>query len=127
MRLVIKVWLEAEGGKAFGDGILDLLERVRNLGSLRKAAAEIGMSYSQAWRLVRDLGARLGCDLLAAEAGGEGGGRSVLTPEGLRWVEAYGAFRRECQVLVVEAFERHCGHLVGGGYDVAEPGRRRRS
>jgi len=123
MRLHVKIWLERDGGKAFGDGAADLLGRVERLGSLRGAAAEIGMSYSQAWRLVRGLEQRLGFELLSARAGGPSGGTSRLTGRARLWLEAYGAFRSESQTLIVEAFGRHLGPLLET-YDVAEPGRR---
>jgi len=52
VRLRYKVWLEHEElGKAFGDGPLEVLERVERSGSLRQAAAEMGMSYNKAWYL----------------------------------------------------------------------------
>ena len=125
MRLHVKIWLEQDGGKAFGDGAADLLGRVERLGSLRGAAAEIGMSYSHAWRLVRGLEQRLGFELLSAQAGGPSGGTSRLTDRAGLWLEAYGAFRSESQTLIVEAFGRHLGPLLET-YDVAEPGRRGR-
>ncbi len=123
MRLRVKIWLEQDGGKAFGDGAADLLRRVEQVGSLRQAAVQIGMSYSQAWRLVRGLEERLGFQLLAAVAGGAAGGGSRLTERGLLWLTTYEAFRRETQAYVVGVFERHFGALLGP-YDVAEPGRR---
>jgi len=123
MRLCVKIWLEQGGGKAFGDGAVDLLRRVERAGSLRGAAAEIGMSYSQAWRLLRGLEGRLGFGLLSAQAGGPSGGASRLTDRARLWLRTYEAFRGESQALVVEAFGRHFGPLLET-YDVAEPGRR---
>ncbi len=125
MRLCVKIWLEQGGGKAFGDGAVDLLRRVERTGSLRGAAAEIGMSYSQAWRLLRGLEKRLGFGLVDAQAGGHSGGISRLTDRARLWLETYEAFRGESQALVVEAFDRRFGPLVGS-YSVAEPGRRGR-
>jgi molybdate transport system regulatory protein len=123
MRLHVKICLERDGGKAFGDGAADLLGRVERVGSLRGAAAEIGMSYSQAWHLVRGLERRLGFELLDAQAGGSSGGASRLTDQARLWLETYEVFRRECQAFIVEAFGRHLGPLLET-YDVAEPGRR---
>lgn len=123
MRLCVKIWLEQGGGKAFGDGAADLLERVRRTGALAAAAAEIGMSYSQAWRLVRGLEARLGFALLEAQAGGAAGGASRLSSRATEWLDAYGRFRSEAQALIVQTFSRHFSGLVET-YEVAEPGRR---
>jgi molybdate transport system regulatory protein len=81
LKLRYKIWLEKNGEKAFGDGPLDILHRVETTGSLRQAAEEINMSYSQAWNLIKDLEKRLGFDLLKRKVGGEKGGGSELTEE----------------------------------------------
>ena len=81
LKLRYKIWLEKNGEKAFGDGPLDILHRVETTGSLRQAAEEINMSYSQAWNLIKDLEKRLGFDLLKRKVGGEKGGGSELSEE----------------------------------------------
>lgn len=125
LRLCVKIWLESDDppGKAFGDGACDLLKRVRRTGSLRQAADEIGMSYSQAWKLVRGLEARLGFAILESTVGGIKGGASRLTPRAEVWVETYDVFRRECQEFVAARFGERFGGLLGA-FAVAEPGRR---
>ncbi len=79
LKLRYKIWLEKNGKKAFGDGPLDILHRVERTGSLRQAAEEINMSYSQAWNLIKDLEKRLGFELLKRKVGGEKGGGSEIT------------------------------------------------
>jgi molybdate transport system regulatory protein len=81
LKLRYKIWLEKNGEKAFGDGPLDILHRVEKTGSLRQAAEEINMSYSQAWNLMKDLEKRLGFNLLRRKVGGESGGGSQLTEQ----------------------------------------------
>ena len=79
LKLRYKLWIEKDGEKVFGDGPLDILHRVEKTGSLRQAAEEINMSYSQAWNLMKDLEERLGFDLLRRKVGGEKGGGSEIT------------------------------------------------
>jgi len=81
LKLRYKLWLEKDGEKIFGDGPLDILHRVERTGSLRQAAEEINMSYSQAWNLMKDLEKRLGFNLLKRKVGGERGGGSEITEE----------------------------------------------
>jgi len=81
LKLRYKLWIEKDGEKVFGDGPLDILHRVERSGSLRQAAAEINMSYSQAWNLMKDLEKRLGFNLLKRKVGGEKGGGSEITEE----------------------------------------------
>lgn len=61
-----------------------LLEAIDRLGSIRRACAEVPLSYRHAWRLLRQAGDRLGSDLVATEVGGAAGGGARLTEAGCR-------------------------------------------
>lgn len=105
--LKAKIWLEIDNSKIFGDGPWDILKRVERTGSLRQAAAEINMSYSQAWRLIRMIEQNLGCALLQKKAGGPGGGHSYLTPQALKLVAAYDSFRDEADQFLEDLYEKY--------------------
>jgi len=94
MNLRYKIWMENENGKVFGDGPFDILTRVERTGSLRQAAMEINMSYSQAWNLIRGLEERLGFSLLKRKVGGNKGGGSHLTYEAIDLKEKYKIFHQ---------------------------------
>lgn len=68
-------------GKCFGPGVAQLLGLVDRLGSLRAAAAEMGMSYTKAWNIVHRCERELRFPLLTTAAGGSGGGGAALTRE----------------------------------------------
>ncbi|MEW5921901.1 MAG: LysR family transcriptional regulator [Bacillota bacterium] len=104
-----KVWLEMKGQKVFGDGPCDILQRVERTGSLRQAAVEINMSYSQAWRLVRSLEKGLGCPLLIKKTGGERGGGSLLTAEARELIGRYLSFRHTAEEALQGIFNEHFG------------------
>lgn len=93
MKLNYKIWIEKDGEKVFGDGPLDILHRIERAGSLRQAAEEINMSYSQAWNLMKDLERRLGFDLLKRKVGGEKGGGSEITEEAREMMMKFEIFR----------------------------------
>ena len=93
LKLRYKLWVEKDGEKVFGDGPLDILHRVEGTGSLRQAAAEINMSYSQAWNLMKDLEKRLGFDLLKRKVGGEKGGGSEITDKARELMVKFEIFR----------------------------------
>ena len=97
MKLRYKIWLEKNGEKVFGDGPLDILCRVERTGSLRQAAEEINMSYSQAWNLIKDLEERLGFKLLKRKVGGENGGGSQLTEQARDLMMKFEIFRDKAQ------------------------------
>ncbi len=93
LKLRYKLWIEKDGEKVFGDGPLDILHRVEMAGSLRQAAEEINMSYSQAWNLIKDLEKRLGFDLLWRKIGGEKGGGSEITDKARELMVKFEIFR----------------------------------
>ncbi len=102
MKLNYKLWLEEDDKKLFGDGPCDILQLVNKLGSLRKAAAEINMSYSQAWNLIKDLEEKLGFKLLEKKVGGATGGGSKLTEKGKLLMDTFASFRNEAEDCLSE-------------------------
>jgi molybdate transport system regulatory protein len=102
-----KIWLEINGKKVFGDGPCDILKRIKSAGSLRTAAAEINMSYSQAWQLMKNLEKKIGFPLLIKRVGGEFGGGSFLTPEGEELLRRYEQFRMEADETLAQLFAKH--------------------
>lgn len=94
IELNYKLWLE-ENEKVFGPGPARILELVEESGSLQGAAAEMNMSYSQAWHLIQDLEERLGFSLLESRAGGKSGGGSQLTGEGRALLRRFRSFESE--------------------------------
>ena len=97
-------------GKCFGPGMAALLSLVRERHSLRAAAAEMGMAYSKAWRILRDCEGALGFPLLDSTTGGRHGGGAVLTAEAEALLSDYETFyrrlREEGDSLFSECFER---------------------
>ncbi|RJX25742.1 MAG: LysR family transcriptional regulator [Dethiobacter sp.] len=102
-----KIWIEKDGRKVFGDGPCDILKRIKRTGSLRMAAAEINMSYSQAWQLIKSLEKKLGFPLLIKKAGGESGGGSILTKEGEELTGRFEQFREEAGETLQQLFNKH--------------------
>ncbi len=80
----------------FSHGCVMLLDGVSRTKSLNKAAKELGMAYSKAWRLVKEAEGQLGYQLLLRD----GARGSSLTPEGARAVEAYRVLQDEIDELL---------------------------
>ncbi|MEZ5799075.1 MAG: LysR family transcriptional regulator [Paracoccaceae bacterium] len=72
------------GAFKFGPGKADLLERIRDTGSISAAGRQMGMSYKRAWSLVEDMNAAFAEPLVASARGGAGGGGARLTETGQR-------------------------------------------
>lgn len=86
-RITLRIDLEGIG--SIGPGKVRLLELIREQGSIRRAGATLGMSYSRAWGLVRELADMFGADVVAASPGGKSGGGATLTDLGIKVVKAY--------------------------------------
>ena len=106
MKVGYKVWLDNDG-KAFGDGPYELLKQVDETRSLHRAAKEMGMAYSKAWRLIRTLEERLGFPLLERKIGGQSGGGSLVTPRGKQLINRYGHFRRDVNTSLEKIYQAH--------------------
>jgi molybdate transport system regulatory protein len=104
MKAALKLWLDQDG-KAFGDGPYELLKRIEATGSLHKAAAQMEMAYSKAWKMTRMIEQRLGFMVLEREVGGRSGGGSRITPRGKELMSCYAKFREEAQEAVNRIFQ----------------------
>ena len=90
MKPALRVMLcDDAGERFFGEGPCRLLHLIEETGSLRSAAAQMGLSYSKALRLVQHAEKELGFALTCKTIGGRGGGGSTLT-------ERYEAYRDAC-------------------------------
>ena len=72
-----------------GPGQIALLAQIDAHGSLRAAAAQLGMSYPKALKLVKRLNSMLQDGAVALAHGGNGGGGATLTPAGKALIAHY--------------------------------------
>jgi molybdate transport system regulatory protein len=76
-------------GSALGPGMAELLERVVAQGSIRSAAASMGMSYRKAWLLVQEMQDTFNGAVVTTEIGGSDGGGTKLTELGTNLLKTY--------------------------------------
>lgn len=74
---------------AIGPGKAELLEHIRQSGSISEAAKKIGMSYMRAWTLVKTMERCFREPLVRVARGGAGHGGAQLTPNGKRALDLY--------------------------------------
>lgn len=65
-----------------GPGKADLLQRIRDTGSISAAGRAMGMSYKRAWGLVEEMNRAFRDPLVESSRGGATGGGATLTPAG---------------------------------------------
>lgn len=84
--LRLHVWLEKRDSLFFGLGRAQLLQNVKRLGSLRKAAMEMNMSYRAAWGKIKKTEEVLGFKLLEKAGGNKAGYRLTKAGDELQQV-----------------------------------------
>ncbi|SEW35423.1 winged helix-turn-helix domain-containing protein [Chitinophaga arvensicola] len=84
-----RIWIETEEGPFLGYGRMELLQKISELGSLRKAATAMKISYRQAWDFVDQMNKRTSQPLVIFERGGKNGGGALLTPEGIHAMQLF--------------------------------------
>jgi molybdate transport repressor ModE-like protein len=90
VKLAFKIWLESDEGYVFGEGPFNVLQKISELGTLRRSTEDLGMSYRYAWGLIKEIEHNLGVPLLKTHKGGvRGGGGSVLTDEAQELLKKY--------------------------------------
>jgi len=76
---------------ALGPGKADLLEAIRDTGSIAAAGRQLSMSYRRAWLLVDTMNRCFREPLVATERGGAARGGASLTPLGTEALARYRA------------------------------------
>jgi molybdate transport system regulatory protein len=90
----------------FGPGKADLLEGIREEGSIAGAGRRMRMSYQRAHDLVTALNADFREPLVATAMGGTGGGGARLTPLGEQVLRAYREAESLAEAAVAERLDR---------------------
>jgi molybdate transport system regulatory protein len=85
-----KAFLRVYFGDAWiGPGKVQLLEEIRERGSISAAARAMGMSYRRAWLLVNGLNRMFREAAVQTTLGGRGGGNAFVTPLGTEIIARY--------------------------------------
>jgi molybdate transport system regulatory protein len=84
---------------AIGPGKADILEGIKETGSIAAAGRRMGMSYKRAWLLVETMNRCFQEPLVATSRGGSAKGGAVLTRSGHEVLERY----RRMEQLTAEA------------------------
>ena len=89
---------------AMGPGKADLLEAIRDTGSIAAAGRQMGMSYRRAWLLVDTMNRCFREPLVTTERGGAGRGGATLTLLGTEVLARYRALEADARGAVNPAW-----------------------
>lgn len=77
-----RIWVFRDNEKLIGKGRIQLLELIRETGSITNAAKAMKMSYRQAWQMVKEINERAKEPIVEKKLGGKEGGGSIVTARG---------------------------------------------
>ena len=107
---------DSAGSPFFGPGVAELFTLIDETGSVRHASEKMGLSYSKAWKMLRELERQWGFAMMERRPGGTGGGGSLLTPPAWDLLRRYRALRWETERAAEQSFGRWFGDFSGGTF-----------
>lgn len=91
----------------FDDTVAELLNMISQNNSLSEACENLGISYSNGWKMLKIAENHMTFPLVESQAGGVGGGSSRLTEEAKEFLDAYQGFKEEMKRLGKENFNKY--------------------
>ncbi len=92
-----RIWVDGPEGTFIGYGRVVLLERIRQYGSITRAAKSMEMAYRHAWDLVDSMNSQSARPFVELSTGGKGGGGARVTEEGEKAVKLFRQFHEDFQ------------------------------
>ncbi len=112
MELKTKIYLiDEEGEKFMGIGVLWLLQEVSRTQSLNKAAANLSISYTKAFNMVKNLEKALGKEVILRKKGGSTREGATLTEFGASFLALYDGFQQEAKKSMESPYREFCDKL----------------
>ncbi len=99
---------------AIGPGKIDLLEEVKETGSIAEAGRSLGMSYKRAWQLISTMNDAFKSPVVVTSRGGASKGGATLTPFGEDLLARYRKIQGETERLVESDLEALTAELAKG-------------
>lgn len=128
MKPKLRVWVVLGDRLKFGDGRARLLELIDERGSLRQAAAELDMSYRNAWGYLQELEKAAGFKLVERAPDGTLRSGMRVTAGGREFLACYRKFQRSVDDATARHFDRAFkGKTFGRRASPSRPARSLRS
>ena len=102
----LRLWVVYGGRIKFGHGRAELLRLIHELGSIREAASQAGMSYRNLWGYLQELERASGMQLLLRQRGRGPTAGTRLSPDGEAFLARYWRFRQAVDRAVSREFAR---------------------
>ncbi|MFZ0548265.1 MAG: LysR family transcriptional regulator [Candidatus Promineifilaceae bacterium] len=106
MKPKFNFWLEKNGEVVLSIWRVQLLEAVREAGSISGGAAVMNVPYRVAWQKIHEMETRLGQKLVETQIGGADGGGARLTPLAESYIQKFNQFQQETQADLQSQFDK---------------------
>lgn len=107
MNVAGRFWIEYEGHPLAGRGRVELLEHIRDSGSISEAAKAMKMGYKSAWDVVDAINRVARQPVVTKIKGGRTGGGSQVTPHGRALIDAFRSMERDHNAFLEELRARY--------------------
>ncbi|OFX39824.1 MAG: hypothetical protein A2X08_02900 [Bacteroidetes bacterium GWA2_32_17] len=97
-----RVWINSDNFSFIGQGKIDLIKKIKEFGSLRKAASEMKMSYRQAWQNIYKMNKLSEKPLVILKRGGKDGGIAEVTEFAENVIIAYKNLQTAFDIFINE-------------------------
>lgn len=101
-----RIWINFGEFSFSGQGKIELIENIKKLGSLRKAAVEMKMSYRQAWQSLDKMNKLSDKPLVILKRGGKDGGTAEFTEFAENVIIAYKNLQIEFEKFLKEQTQK---------------------
>lgn len=97
-----RIWINTPEGKLVGKGRIELMEKIKEFGSIRQAALAMEMSYRQAWQMIDDMNTKAKTPLVISTRGGKGGGSATITEKGEQLIILFNSLNKKFQLFLAK-------------------------
>jgi molybdate transport system regulatory protein len=106
MEVKVKVWIEDDKNNlVFGGGKTEILEYIKETGSIAEASQKIGLSYKKAWSHIQVLEKYIEDSLVITQKGGGEQGGTTLTPKAIEIIENYKLLQNDVKEFTTNRFK----------------------
>ncbi|GHV31384.1 hypothetical protein FACS1894177_05870 [Bacteroidia bacterium] len=101
-KIISKLEIDKNGGCFLNPKRVELLQLIRERGSILSASKELRMSYQQAWTIIKDINATAPLPVVSRQRGGSNGGGAVLTNFGIKMLDRYAVIQRKYAQMLLD-------------------------